>query len=282
MLLIELFVKVDHILERGRLASPDANIRLKHSKEALRAALRREFSHQALKDVMDQVSTRYYLNAPFEDMVTHFRLAMTMGREKLLWKLRKLNDAPVTRVVLCTHDKPGLFSQMVGVFALSQIDVLGAHIFTLKNGLAFDFYDVTNPLDLYGEKEKRQRVHRDAVKAITGELLLDDRIREKNRQTNQNVAHLFANEADVSVDNSVSDFFSSIEVKGIDRFGLLYDLAREIFSQTLDIRFAKVNSDGESMTGVFYVKDSSGQKIYDDQWIEEIKGRLLSLMGVAK
>jgi UTP:GlnB (protein PII) uridylyltransferase len=111
---------------------------------------------------------------------------------------------------------------------------------------------------------------------------LDDRIREKNRQTNQNPLHLFGDGAEVTVDNSVSDFFSSIEVKGTDRFCLLYDLAREIHSQSLDIRFAKVNSDGEKMNGVFYVKDNSGQKIYDDQWIEEIKGGLLSLMGAAK
>jgi [protein-PII] uridylyltransferase len=281
MLLTELFIKVEHILERGSLASPDARMRLQQNKEGLRQALRKEFDRQELKDMMDQVSTRYYLNAPFDDMVTHFRLAMTMGKEKLSWRLRKLSDAHATRVVLCTHDKPGLFSHMVGVFALNHIDVLGAHIFTLKNGLAFDFYDVTNPLDPLAEEAIWQRIFQDATKATSGELPLEEMIREKTRQTIQKAAPVFAREAEVGIDNTVSDFFSSIEVNGMDRFGLLYDLATEIFSQTLDIRFAKVISDGEKMTGVFYVKDNSGQKVYDDQWIDEIKYRLLAVMGAA-
>jgi hypothetical protein len=69
-------------------------------------------------------------------MVEHFRLALGMGKERLRWKLQKLDNAPVTRVILCTYDKPGLFSKMVGLFTLHNIGVLSGNIFTLKNGLA--------------------------------------------------------------------------------------------------------------------------------------------------
>ncbi len=51
-----------------------------------------------------------------------------------------------------------------------------------------------------------------------------------------------------------------------------------IFAMDLDIRTAKVNSDGEKMTGVFYVRDSGGEKIYEPDIIEEARGRLMAVL----
>ena len=60
--------------------------------------------------------------------------------------------------------------------------------------------------------------------------------------------------------------------------GLLYELAKKIFALGLDIRFAKVNSDKEKMTGVFYVRDASGQKIYEDSGLETVRQELLGVL----
>jgi [protein-PII] uridylyltransferase len=82
----------------------------------------------------------------------------------------------------------------------------------------------------------------------------------------------------VKINNEASDFFTVIEVSSEEQVGLLYDLAKQVFSIGLDIRFAKVNRDEEKMNGVFYVRDSGGQKIHEDDRIEEIKEGLLSVM----
>jgi [protein-PII] uridylyltransferase len=227
---------------------------------------------------MDQVSTRYFLSNPLEDMAEHFRLALNMGKKKLAWTLQKLTDAPVTRVILCTHDMPGLFSKMVGVFTLNNIKVLSANIFTLKNGLAFDVYEVTNPLDPYREEKMWDKVQDEAIKAIEERIPLDELITKKERK-------LFSSSGDypypskkVMIDNEASDFFTIIEVSAKDRIGLLYELAKEVFSLGMDIRFAKVNSDKERMTGVFYVRDSGGQKIYGEHEIEKTKRGVMSVI----
>ncbi|MCJ7596353.1 MAG: hypothetical protein MUO52_16415, partial [Desulfobacterales bacterium] len=83
----------------------------------------------------------------------------------------------------------------------------------------------------------------------------------------------------VRIDNDASDFFSILEVTGGVRTGLLYDLAKKIFSLGLDIRFAKVNSDKEKMTGVFYVRDAGGQKIYEDAILNKTRDEILSVLG---
>jgi len=82
----------------------------------------------------------------------------------------------------------------------------------------------------------------------------------------------------IRVDNEGSDFFTILEVGGGIRTGLLYELAKKIFSLGLDIRFAKVNSDKEKMTGVFYVRDASGQKIYEDSVLEKVRREILGVL----
>ena len=52
-----------------------------------------------------------------------------MGDKKLVWELEKLATAKVTRIILCTYDRPGLFSKMVGALTINNITVLSAHIF---------------------------------------------------------------------------------------------------------------------------------------------------------
>jgi [protein-PII] uridylyltransferase len=278
MLLIELYFKTKHILERGTLASPDATKTVDENKRNLYKALRPQFERKDIIDLMDQISARYFLNTPMEDMIQHFLLALNMGDRRFSWALQKLKDVPVTRVILCTYDKPGLFCEMVGVFTLNNIKVLSGNIFTLKNGLAFDTYEVTNPLDPYREKEMWDKIFNDAVEAIEERLPLDAMIIQKERMALRPTAEYGLPLKRVLIDNEDSDFFTIVEVSAGGRTGLLYDLAKEIFRFGLDIRFAKVHTDKERMTGVFYVRDASGQKVYEEEVMAQIKECILSVM----
>jgi [protein-PII] uridylyltransferase len=279
MLLNELFFKVRRILRRGTLVSPDATKRVEEKRRALQRALKGEFEAPLLLRLIEQVSTRYFLHTPLEDMVEHFRLALGMGKDRLRWKLQRLETAPVTRVILCTYDKPGLFSKMVGLFTLHNISVLSGNIFTLKNGLAFDTYEVTNPLDPLREQEVWEKIFRDARLAVEDELPLDDLITRKVQMSVIQKAGYASQVKKVKIDNEASDFFTLIEMKGGIRTGLLYDLAKEIHRLGLDIRFARITSDKEKMTGVFYVRDGSGQKIYDDLVLEKAREGILRVIN---
>ena len=278
-LLFELYFKVKNILERETLASPDATKMLEDKKKDLLEVLVPLYEKGDVEDLMDQTSPRYFLNTPVVDMAKHFRLALSMGEEKLSWVLEKRERVQVTRVILCTHDRPGLFSKMVGVFTLNNLNVLSANIFTLKNGLAFDFYEVTNPVDPLREEEMWQKIKIDAEQAIDEKIPLDDLISIKDRKNHFLKKKYLDQPKEVGVDNRASDFFTILEVRGGNRTGFLYDIAKEIYSQGLDIRFAKVSRDEERMTGVFYVQDSSGQKVYEEAVIQKVKEGILAAIG---
>jgi [protein-PII] uridylyltransferase len=276
-LLIELYLKVRRILMRGTLASPDITKRLDERKKRLEKRLRPQASKKDLLALMEQVSTRYFLNTPMETMSHHFRLALNMGEKKLSWVLQKMEDISVTKVIICTYDSPGLFSKMVGVFALNNIEVLSANVFTLKNGLAFDIYEVTNPLDPLREEEQWEKIHKDILSALDESFPIDTLLSRKGRSVLEPTGVYTIRRAEVN--NGVSDFFTGVEVSSEARVGLLYELARKISSLGLDIRFAKVNSDKERMNGVFYVRDSDGQKVQDDEQIRQIEEGILSVMN---
>lgn len=241
--------------------------------------LRSDFPKQDILELIDRVSSRYFLSTPLEDMEQHFSIALTLGEKRHSWGLQKLNNAPVTRVLQCTYDRPGLFSKMVGVFALNNMEVLSANIFTLKNGLAFDTYEVTNPPDPYHETEQWERARKDLLAALEDRLPLDDLIRNKGRTALQPERNWGRMAREIEIKNDVSDFFTVIEASSPARVGLLYDLAKDMFALGLDIRFAKVVSDEERMTGVFYVRNSDGQKILEDNQIESIRQSISALMS---
>ncbi|MFO7783826.1 MAG: [protein-PII] uridylyltransferase [Thermodesulfobacteriota bacterium] len=279
MLLTELYSKVRRVLERGRLASPDATTALRERKRALYKALIRDHSKKEILALMDQASTRYFLNTPQKDMEQHFRLGLRMGDERIRWSLTKLDSAPVTQVTLCTYDMPGLFSRMVGVFTVNNLQVLSAGISTLKNGLAFDIYRVTNPLDPYREKDLWKKIHRDAVLAIEDGTELEEQFERKRLRELESSKMRVDWIRKVRIDNHATDFFTCIEISAGHRQGFLYRLAKEISALGLDIRFASVYSDRERITGVFHVRDDRGQKIHDASRLHAIRETMLSLIG---
>jgi len=279
MLLMELFFKVRRVLERGTLASPDATGKIETKKSLILDRLEQTFPREEILNLVDQIPARYFLNTTLEDMVQHFQMALDLDGKKLSWNLQKLKHAPVTRIILCVYDQPGLFSKMVGVFTLNNIKVLSANIFTLKNGLAFDTYEVTNPVDSLRESETWEKIYGDIILALEEGLPLDELIDKKGKSELGAGRYLGTKAKKVKINNEISDFFTAIEISSESRIGLLYESAKKIFFLGLDIRFAKINNDQEKIMGVFYVRDSEGQKVHGKDWIEEIQQVMLDIMG---
>ncbi len=278
-LLTELYSKVRKVLDRGRLASPDATTRLRERKRSVYRSLIKDHHKRDILSLMEQASTRYFLNTPQRDIEQHFRLYLRFGQATLRWALNKFESAPVTQVTLCTRDRPGLFSRMVGVFTVNNLQVLSASIATLKNGFAFDIYRVTNPLDPYREKEVWEKIHREAALAIEDGADLEARLEKRRRrklETDQTRVDWIRT---VRIDNQTTDFFTCIEISAGQQEGFLYGLAKEMSALDLNIRFATVYADREKITGVFHVRDQRGQKILEPSRLKVIRETLLSVIG---
>jgi len=91
----------------------------------------------------------------------------------------------------------------------------------------------------------------------------------------------FTVEPQVVIDNTLSDALTVIEINGLDRPGLLYDVTREISDLNLDIASAHIATFGEKAVDVFYVTDLTGKKITSSSRESAIRDRLTKAL-VAK
>ncbi len=71
----------------------------------------------------------------------------------------------------------------------------------------------------------------------------------------------FALEPEVNINNEWSNRYTVVEVTGLDRPGLLYELTSTISRLSLNIASAHVATFGERVVDVFYVTDLLGAKI---------------------
>jgi [protein-PII] uridylyltransferase len=89
----------------------------------------------------------------------------------------------------------------------------------------------------------------------------------------------FTVEPQVVIDNTLSDALTVIEINGLDRPGLLYDVTREISDLNLDIASAHIATFGEKAVDVFYVTDLTGKKITSKSREGAIRERLLKALA---
>jgi [protein-PII] uridylyltransferase len=91
----------------------------------------------------------------------------------------------------------------------------------------------------------------------------------------------FAIEPEVTINNQWSNRYTVIEVMGLDRPGLLYELTATLSKLSLNITSAHVATFGERMVDVFYVTDLLGAKISSPTREMAIKRALLQLFATA-
>src|SRR5437763_11802415 len=89
----------------------------------------------------------------------------------------------------------------------------------------------------------------------------------------------FAIEPEVLINNQWSNRFTVIEVTGLDRPGLLYELTATISKLSLNIGSAHVATFGERVVDVFYVTDLTGAQITSPTRQAAIKRALLPLVA---
>ena len=89
----------------------------------------------------------------------------------------------------------------------------------------------------------------------------------------------FAIEPEVTINNQWSNRYTVIEVTGLDRPGLLYELTATLSKLNLNIASAHVATFGERVVDVFYVTDLLGAKIASPTRQAAIKRALIALFA---
>ncbi len=182
----------------------------------------------------------------------------------------------VTELTVFAPDHPWLLSIVAGACALAGANIVDAQIYTTTDGLALDTIAVSREFERDEDEARRAARIGDSIeKAVRGLIKLPDVIAK--RASPKGRLRAFAIEPEVTINNQWSNRYTVVEVTGLDRPGLLYELTTTLSKLNLNIASAHVATFGERVVDVFYVTDLLGAKITTPTRETAIKRPLLAL-----
>ena len=166
----------------------------------------------------------------------------------------------VTEMTILAPDHPYLLSIIAGACASAGANIVDAQIYTTTDGLALDTIAITREYDRDDDEARRAtRIGEMIEQVLEGKLRLPEIMAK--RAAAKSKPKPFVIEPEVVINNQWSDRFTVIEVSGLDRPGLLYQLTNTISKLNLNIGSAHVATFGERARDVFYVTDLLGAQI---------------------
>ncbi|MDQ3645727.1 MAG: [protein-PII] uridylyltransferase [Actinomycetota bacterium] len=266
----ELYRKVLVALERGELpVRSDVALRAK-ALEAYEPSLAGR-----VQDVLATLPPSYALSAPVPDMADEVRLLLRpLERGEVRCRIDEGGGSQKAVVTVVINDRPGALARTAGVLALHRMSVRRAQAYSTTEHHALQRFVVEPPGD-----PDWGRFTEDLEAAYSGRIALDARLKEKIRDYRPAG---WSGEVDVRTLEAASEHSTVVEVRAADALGLLYLLATAVSDLDLDIHTAKIDTLGERVVDVFYIRSLQGAKLSVEQAAElrrAISHRIAAIAG---
>ncbi|SDA16939.1 UTP--GlnB (protein PII) uridylyltransferase, GlnD [Methylobacterium sp. UNC378MF] len=167
----------------------------------------------------------------------------------------------VTEITVYSPDHPRLLAIVTGACAAAGSNIVDAQIFTTTDGFALDTIFISRAFERDEDELRRtKRITAAIERALKGEIRIADLVADKHPPTSTR-AKTFPVPPDVIIDNALSSRETVVEITGLDRPGLLYELTTAFSRLSLNITSAHVATFGERAVDVFYVTDLTGTRV---------------------
>jgi [protein-PII] uridylyltransferase len=224
----------------------------------------------------------YWLKVDLPRKVAHAQFVRTAERDGRRLATDVGFDAAraVTELTVLAPDHPWLLSYLAGACATAGANIVDAQIYTTTDGMALDTIAVSREFEREEDEVRRAgRITSAIEKALHGDLRLPEVAVKRGLPKGRIGA--FAVEPEVIINNHWSNRYTVIEISGLDRPGLLYELTATLSKLNLNIASAHVATFGERAVDVFYVTDLMGAKIASPTRTAAIKRSLIGLFASA-
>jgi [protein-PII] uridylyltransferase len=223
----------------------------------------------------------YWLRTDTRKAVEHAKMvreAEASGR-KLASHVTTDAFTAITELSLLAPNHPRLLALFAGACAAAGANISGAHISTTRDGFALDTFLLAREFDRSEDEMRRAgRISETIEKLLKGEVRLSQLMANRRSRGGGRIT-AFTVPPEVLIDNTLSNEFTVVQVSGLDRPGLLYELTNTLSDLNLDIASAHITTFGEKAVDVFYVTDLTNKKIASPQRQKAIQARLLAILA---
>ncbi len=282
-LLQELFQRTREQFLSGaeRAMEPDRVSSLEKIRDRIREEGRTIFGEE-IENILITLPDRYFLSTPHFRVMKHLSMIRRMEAEGFIAEWTHYATQGYTELNVCTYDTdtPGLFSRIAGVLASRGINILGASIFTSREGVVIDCFQMEAP-------EEQKRVDHDFWQEIAETMRsvvqrasrVDDILVIHQPPSYLRKKKRHRTDSRVLFDNTVADKYTVIDVYAEDRIGLLYHITSCLAAQGVYIHSSKITTEGDKAIDAFYVTDIFGQKIMEKEKLQKIQEALLKTLS---
>lgn len=259
-LVSELYHRVLHALETGRLPERrDVSSRLSEL-EGYDPVL-----SASANDLLRSLPPSYISSTDVEIMADELRLLMRSVRQDAIGcRIDPDRLSGQASITLAVADRPGTLARAAGVLTLHRMSVLRANAFASTSGKALQRFEVKAPQD-----PDWARFEADLEAVFSSRLALEPRLEKKI--ADYRTGHPI--EAEIRMLGEEALHSTVIEVRALDALGLLYAITRAIEDLDLDIHVAKIDTLGDRVVDVFYVRTLTGGKL-DSVQSEEVEASI--------
>lgn len=192
------------------------------------------------------------------------------------FKIEKASKNKFHDLVLVTKDRPKLFLDIISVFAVMNISIFEARIFTLDDGTVIDTFK-------FSLNENKYFTKTDISRAVNS---LEDKLNSLKKQNKIKIKiksnfkrKLVHNSVDVEIDNNTSSTYTILLVRTNNRPKLLYEISNILLKNRMVISMAKISTHGNFVEDSFHLRSQYGLKIENKKLLERITDEIKNQLG---
>ncbi len=273
-LLQDLYLKTYNYFETSAQAVEEEQARLIAASVRIRSAAESLFSPGEIDSFLVAMPDQYILYTPAHKVIDHMKMMKRLPDEQLVIQYRHYPGKGYTELAVCAYDAYGMFYRTAGTIAAKNLNILRAQVYTSKNGVMIDTFQVTDP-------DGNIYAYDDAWESLRSELR--NALMSGGRPPGPGL-YLPVRRAggaislSVEFDNETSESFTIIDITAPDMIGFLYRVTKTLYDLNLDIGSAKIVTEGARVMDSFYVSDLLHKKITDSIRLEKIKEAILRVI----
>ncbi|MBD3274771.1 MAG: HD domain-containing protein, partial [Candidatus Marinimicrobia bacterium] len=257
-LLMQLYLKTERYL-RGESIQPESK-----PIEAMDEAVQAEY-HEHIDDMGPRYASLFSDKSIGEHLqiIQQLRNTRNNGGDKEVHFMigKRLG---FTEITVITPDREKLLSTICGVLTSYGFNIMDAAIFTREEGIALDEFTVVSVLpDEIKDEKLSSEMEKTLVQIFHDEQDVNKLVAEAEQRFRLHRKPL-GKVAPKIIWSEENDRIV-VEITGRDRLGILFNLTR-IFSETgFNIHSAKIHTENQTITDVFYLSIADQKTISDDR-----------------
>lgn len=237
---------------------------------------------------------RYFVNTKSDEIELHLRMVNQLFEQiqhsentdaltpVIDW--RNDIDLNMTVVNVVTWDRAGLFYKLAGALSLAGVNIVSTKAISRSDNITFDTFYIMEPEGGAISDKKAQQIFQTHVedslmhgKRLTGEVeRLEAEVKKQKKKLHGILPASIPPKVEVYHELSLNR--TIIEVKAEDRLGLLYGLARHIYSRGFDISFARIATERGIAMDTFYIERINSLETVNSKNLLELREKLNSIV----